>query len=169
MTVLRFDDASGNARGLLSFFAVHGTSIYEVSVDLPRRRNAHTNCIQNNTLVSSDNKGMAAYLYEAFAEPDAMPGNASFVAGFTQSNVGDTSPNTLVIALFVWNETFILTIGSERSARAQAKIMMEWRVNSTTRLVEVLRKIAMGGKSIFVSLVYSLTHIQWTGISHLRL
>ncbi|KAF8922013.1 Neutral/alkaline nonlysosomal ceramidase [Mucidula mucida] len=78
MTVLRFDDASGNARGLLSFFAVHGTSIYE-----------------NNTLVSSDNKGMAAYLYEAFAEPDAMPGNASFVAGFTQSNVGDTSPNTL--------------------------------------------------------------------------
>ncbi|KAF9041756.1 Neutral/alkaline nonlysosomal ceramidase [Hymenopellis radicata] len=78
ITVLRFDDASGNARGLLSFFAVHGTSIYE-----------------NNTLVSSDNKGMAAYLYEAFAEPSAMPGNASFVAGFTQSNVGDTSPNTL--------------------------------------------------------------------------
>ena len=30
MTVLRFDDDSGNARGLLSFFAVHGTSIYEV-------------------------------------------------------------------------------------------------------------------------------------------
>lgn len=31
MTLLRFDDASGNARGFLSFFAVHGTSIYEVS------------------------------------------------------------------------------------------------------------------------------------------
>lgn len=31
MTVLRFDDANGNARGLLSFFAVHGTSLYEVS------------------------------------------------------------------------------------------------------------------------------------------
>lgn len=30
MTVLKFDDASGKARGLLSFFAVHGTSIYEV-------------------------------------------------------------------------------------------------------------------------------------------
>lgn len=30
MTVLRFDDNNGNARGLLSFFAVHGTSLYEV-------------------------------------------------------------------------------------------------------------------------------------------
>ncbi|EIN06637.1 Neutral/alkaline nonlysosomal ceramidase [Punctularia strigosozonata HHB-11173 SS5] len=78
MTLLRFNDASGNARGFLSFFAVHGTSIYE-----------------NNTLVSSDNKGMAAFLYESDVEPDSMPGNNTFVAGFTQSNVGDTSPNTL--------------------------------------------------------------------------
>lgn len=78
MTVLRFDDNNGNAKGLLSFFAVHGTSIYE-----------------NNTLVSTDNKGMAAYLYEASVESSSMPGNATFVAGFTQSNVGDTSPNTL--------------------------------------------------------------------------
>ena len=31
MTLLRFNDASGNARGFLSFFAVHGTSLYEVS------------------------------------------------------------------------------------------------------------------------------------------
>lgn len=30
MTLLRFDDTAGNARGFLSFFAVHGTSIYEV-------------------------------------------------------------------------------------------------------------------------------------------
>ncbi|KAG7441035.1 Neutral/alkaline nonlysosomal ceramidase [Guyanagaster necrorhizus] len=78
LTLLRFDDDSGTARGFLSFFAVHGTSLYE-----------------NNTLVSSDNKGMAAYLYESMVEPDAMPGNATFVAGFTQANVGDTSPNTL--------------------------------------------------------------------------
>ncbi|KAH9888505.1 Neutral/alkaline nonlysosomal ceramidase [Cubamyces lactineus] len=78
LTLVRFDDANGNARGFLSFFAVHGTSIYE-----------------NNTLVSSDNKGMAAYLYESSIEPDAMPGNNTFVAGFAQSNVGDTSPNTL--------------------------------------------------------------------------
>ena len=31
LSLLRFDDASGNARGFLSFFAVHGTSLYEVS------------------------------------------------------------------------------------------------------------------------------------------
>ncbi|KAF8883297.1 Neutral/alkaline non-lysosomal ceramidase-domain-containing protein [Infundibulicybe gibba] len=56
MTLLRFDDTNGKARGFLSFFAVHGTTS---------------------------------------VEPDALPGAATFVAGFTQSNVGDTSPNTL--------------------------------------------------------------------------
>ncbi|KAG2015237.1 ceramidase [Coprinopsis cinerea AmutBmut pab1-1] len=78
MSLLRFDDANGNARGFLSFYAVHGTSLY-----------------MNNTLISTDNKGMAAFLYENFVEPDAMPGNTSFVAGFAQANVGDTTPNTL--------------------------------------------------------------------------
>ncbi|KAF7300950.1 Neutral ceramidase [Mycena indigotica] len=74
MSLLSF----GADRGFLSFFPVHGTSIYE-----------------NNTLVSTDNKGMAAYLYEASVEPNAMPGQQTFVAGFAQANVGDTSPNTL--------------------------------------------------------------------------
>ncbi|KAJ6486736.1 Neutral/alkaline nonlysosomal ceramidase [Mycena sanguinolenta] len=69
---------SFGSRGFLNFFAVHGTSLYE-----------------NNTLVSGDNKGMAAYLYESSVDPTAMPGNQTFIAGFTQSNVGDTSPNTL--------------------------------------------------------------------------
>ncbi|KAF7348448.1 Neutral ceramidase [Mycena venus] len=55
---------SFGSRGFLSFFPVHGTSLYE-----------------NNTLVSSDNKGMAAYLYESSIEPTAMPGNQTFVAG----------------------------------------------------------------------------------------
>ncbi|KAJ6470810.1 Neutral/alkaline non-lysosomal ceramidase-domain-containing protein [Mycena vitilis] len=69
---------SFGSRGFLNWFPVHGTSIYE-----------------NNTLVSSDNKGMAAYLYESSIEPNAMPGNQTFVAGFAQANVSDTSPNTL--------------------------------------------------------------------------
>jgi neutral ceramidase len=30
MTVLRFEDVNGRARGLMSFFPVHGTSLYEV-------------------------------------------------------------------------------------------------------------------------------------------
>lgn len=48
MSLLRFDDISGKARGFLSFFPVHGTSLYN-----------------NNTLVSGDNKGMAAFMYES--------------------------------------------------------------------------------------------------------
>lgn len=64
MSLLRFDDSDGNARGFLSFFAVHGTSIYEVGdIESRRTRPAHAD-LQNNTLISTDNKGMAAYLYE---------------------------------------------------------------------------------------------------------
>lgn len=104
MTVLRFDDLNGNARGLLSFFPVHGTSLYEVGhLDLYPRTWVVTRIIQNNTLVSTDNKGMAAYLYEgmmvtlcseeylvsflrelASVEPTALPGTTSFIAGFVQ-------------------------------------------------------------------------------------
>ncbi|KAG8961490.1 hypothetical protein FRC03_005332 [Tulasnella sp. 419] len=79
LSLLKFtDSATGVDRGFLSFFAVHGTSLY-----------------MNNTLVSTDNKGMAAYLYESFMEPYALPGKNKFVAGFAQSTSGDVSPNTL--------------------------------------------------------------------------
>jgi neutral ceramidase len=72
LTLLRFTRASdGHAIGILSWFPVHGTSLY-----------------QNNTLITGDNKGVAAYLLEE----TQLPG---FVAGFSQANVGDTSPNTL--------------------------------------------------------------------------
>ncbi|KIO30028.1 hypothetical protein M407DRAFT_14431 [Tulasnella calospora MUT 4182] len=75
MSLLKFTHGvdSGSDIGFLSWFAVHGTSIYE-----------------NNTLISTDNKGMAAYLYEAYMEPDSLPGHAKFVAGFSQCG-----PNTL--------------------------------------------------------------------------
>ncbi|KAH8926210.1 Neutral/alkaline nonlysosomal ceramidase [Atractiella rhizophila] len=77
MQLIKFVAADGTEKGFVSFYAVHGTSLY-----------------QNNTLVSGDNKGYAAYLYESFVEPNSAPGNTSFVAGFLQANVGDTSPNT---------------------------------------------------------------------------
>lgn len=73
MTILKFiHEADGIQHdiGILTWFAVHGTSMYG-----------------NNTHVSGDNKGVAAYLYER------STGSGSFVAGFSQSNVGDTSPN----------------------------------------------------------------------------
>lgn len=73
---VRADDQS-EAAGFLSWYAVHGTSLYE-----------------NNTLTSGDNKGLAALLYESAQQPEALPGRNRFVAGFSQALVGDTSPNT---------------------------------------------------------------------------
>jgi neutral ceramidase len=75
LTLLKFERASdGLPLGILSWFPVHGTSLY-----------------QNNTLITGDNKGVAAYLLEESVKEQ----NPGFVAGFSQSNVGDTSPNTL--------------------------------------------------------------------------
>ncbi|KAH8165841.1 neutral-alkaline non-lysosomal ceramidase [Xylaria polymorpha] len=78
MTVLRFQRASDSKNiGILTWFPVHGTSVY-----------------QNNTHVTGDNKGVAELMFEK-----SMKGVASaadgFVAGFSQSNVGDTTPNVL--------------------------------------------------------------------------
>ena len=64
MTLLRFDDEDGNARGFLSFFPVHGTSLYEVFEQCPHTDTSLTFHLKNNTLISGDNKGMAAHLYE---------------------------------------------------------------------------------------------------------
>lgn len=74
MTVLQFDDLAGKSLGILTWLPVHGTSLY-----------------QNNTLIAGDNKGVAAYLFEERMSEV----NPSFVAGFSQSNVGDTTPNVL--------------------------------------------------------------------------
>ncbi|KAA8644768.1 hypothetical protein EYZ11_002212 [Aspergillus tanneri] len=78
MTLLRFDRESDHkTTAVLSFFPVHGTSMYN-----------------NNTLVTGDNKGVAAWLFERSVRGDDKFAD-DFVAGFSQSNVGDTSPNTL--------------------------------------------------------------------------
>ncbi|UZJ55301.1 hypothetical protein CBS101457_004621 [Exobasidium rhododendri] len=74
--MLRFDEGE-EKKALLSFYPVHGTSLYE-----------------NNTLSSGDNKGLAAVMVETLMDPDSMPGRTKFIAGFSQSNVGDTTPNT---------------------------------------------------------------------------
>ncbi|KAF2215767.1 hypothetical protein CERZMDRAFT_120048 [Cercospora zeae-maydis SCOH1-5] len=75
MTALRFSHSAETGTkhiGVLTWFAVHGTSM-----------------LGNNTLVTGDNKGVAAALFEkSTLDP-------SFVAGFSQTNVGDTSPNVL--------------------------------------------------------------------------
>ncbi|PWN44106.1 Neutral/alkaline nonlysosomal ceramidase [Ceraceosorus guamensis] len=77
--LLEFVDASvkevaGNT-GVLSVYAVHGTSLYE-----------------NNTLTSGDNKGLAALQLEF--DPTLASRQGSFIAGIAQGSVGDTTPNT---------------------------------------------------------------------------
>src|SRR5271163_235503 len=75
MTMLKFQRSSDNqTMGFITWFPVHGTSLFG-----------------NNTLVTGDNKGVAAALMEQEMATD----NPTFVAGFSQSNVGDTSPNVL--------------------------------------------------------------------------
>jgi len=78
LTLLRFKRASdGKNIGVLTWFAVHATSM-----------------LGNNTHVSGDNKGLAAYLFEESVKGDDNAAEG-FVAGFSQANVGDTSPNVL--------------------------------------------------------------------------
>jgi neutral ceramidase len=81
MTLLKFTRASdGKSIGILNWFPVHGTSL-----------------LGNQTLIAGDNKGVAAYLLEKDMEANADESNAAegFVAGFSQANVGDTTPNVL--------------------------------------------------------------------------
>jgi neutral ceramidase len=78
LSLVRFDRQSDNkTAAVLTWFPVHGTSMYN-----------------NNTLVTGDNKGVAAYLFER-----SIVGDTRFtddaVIGFSQANVGDTSPNIL--------------------------------------------------------------------------
>ncbi|TVY87592.1 Neutral ceramidase, partial [Lachnellula willkommii] len=78
ITMLRFKRASdGLNTGILAWHSVHGTSMLE-----------------NNTHVTGDNKGLSSYLFEQamLTDSTAAPG---FVAAFSQSSVGDTTPNVL--------------------------------------------------------------------------
>ncbi|TWU77710.1 hypothetical protein ED733_008412 [Metarhizium rileyi] len=78
MTLLRFKRASDEKDiGVLTWFPVHGTSL-----------------LGNNTHAAADNKGVAAWMFENAMKdnPNAADG---FVAGFSQANVGDTTPNVL--------------------------------------------------------------------------
>lgn len=62
----------------MSWFPVHCTSINNT-----------------NSLISGDNKGVAAQLMEKWASGSGSNvSDGNFVAAFAQANVGDTSPNT---------------------------------------------------------------------------
>ena len=75
MTVLRFKQGNTDV-GALSWFATHGTSM-----------------TPQNTLISGDNKGYAAYRWEHDLNGVRYNSSQNFVAAFAQSNAGDMTPN----------------------------------------------------------------------------
>jgi neutral ceramidase len=75
MSVLRFAQG-GRAVGMLAFFATHGTSM-----------------TKTNRLISSDNKGYAAYRVEHDLHGVDASRRGDFVAAFAQTAAGDMSPN----------------------------------------------------------------------------
>ncbi|MCY1017377.1 neutral/alkaline ceramidase [Pyxidicoccus sp. MSG2] len=78
MTLLRLTRADGTEVGLINWFAVHATSMGN-----------------DNTLISGDNKGLAAYLFEGARGERPTGGGSTFVAAFANSNEGDVTPNVL--------------------------------------------------------------------------
>jgi neutral ceramidase len=78
MTLLKFQRLSDKKNiGVLTWFPTHGTSM-----------------LGNNTLISGDNKGVAADLFEKRVR-GSSDATEDFVAGFSQANMGDVSPNVL--------------------------------------------------------------------------
>ncbi|XP_053390202.1 uncharacterized protein LOC123563648 [Mercenaria mercenaria] len=78
MTVIKIADSDDYPIGMISWFAVHCTSMNNT-----------------NRLISSDNKGLAALMFETDRNgKTVLPGKGDFVAAFAQSNEGDVSPNT---------------------------------------------------------------------------
>ncbi|QSQ24946.1 neutral/alkaline ceramidase [Pyxidicoccus parkwayensis] len=75
MTLLRLQSSTGQEVGLINWFAVHGTSMGN-----------------DNLLISGDNKGYAAYLFEK-QKGTSYTAAKTFVAAFAQSNEGDVTPN----------------------------------------------------------------------------
>src|SRR5262249_25650068 len=73
MILLKFE-RDGRTIGILNWHAVHPTSMS-----------------YRNRLISSDNKGAAAYFCERAHRDDAAA--QPFVAAFAQSNCGDVTPN----------------------------------------------------------------------------
>lgn len=81
MTLLKLQRDNGTEVGMLNWYPIHVTSIY-----------------QNNTLLSSDNKGYAALRFEEdqAVEHFSPTEPEQFLAGFMQADEGDASPSLFI-------------------------------------------------------------------------
>ncbi|KAK0628903.1 Neutral/alkaline nonlysosomal ceramidase [Bombardia bombarda] len=147
LTLLRFRRASDLKNiGVLTWFPVHGTSV-----------------LQNNTHVTGDNKGLAAYLFEKSVEGDsqAAPG---FVAGFSQANVGDTTPNVLG----AWCDdgsgtqcdfqTSVCADGKSQSCHGRGPAFQKLDLGISS-CYEIGRRQQAGAKSLYASMDSSSTAV----------
>ncbi|XP_073992956.1 neutral ceramidase isoform X2 [Rhodnius prolixus] len=77
-TQLKFYRKDGKPVGMLTWYAIHGTSMNNT-----------------NKLVSSDNVGLASILFEQRMNSNftKLIGKGPFIAAFASSNLGDVSPN----------------------------------------------------------------------------
>lgn len=113
MTVLRVEDEQGIPMGLVSWFAVHGTSIHS-----------------DNRAIHADNKGYAATDCEAWARDQGYPG---FVALFAQACAGDVSPN------YRWHTRRHCTIGRYDDDDASARMNGEVQARHARALFALAR------------------------------
>ncbi|MFC9690884.1 neutral/alkaline ceramidase [Kribbella sp. NPDC056951] len=116
VTVLRFRQGTQDV-GAITWFATHGTSMSN-----------------GNHLISSDNKGYAAYTWE---HDDAgvryLDGAPGFVAAFAQSNAGDMSPN------------LNLQPGTPETEFANTKHIGELQFQAGQRAFEAANEVITGG------------------------
>lgn len=81
MTLLKLQRDDGTEVGMVNWYGIHVTSIY-----------------QRNTLLSADNKGYAALRFEQDFDTEYFSANQAepFLAGFMQADEGDASPSLFI-------------------------------------------------------------------------
>ncbi|MDD9893857.1 MAG: neutral/alkaline non-lysosomal ceramidase N-terminal domain-containing protein [Gammaproteobacteria bacterium] len=81
MSLLKLQRDNGTEVGMVNWYGIHVTSIY-----------------QNNTLLSADNKGYAALRFEQDFDTEYFSANQAepFLAGFMQADEGDASPSLFI-------------------------------------------------------------------------
>jgi neutral ceramidase len=139
LTLLRFRRASDlKDLGVLTWFPVHGTSMLE-----------------NNTHVTGDNKGVAAYLFEQSVKGSGTAADG-FVAGFSQANVGDTTPNVLGAwcddgsGQMCSLESSVCADGKSQSCHGRGPLFQKLDLGVSS-CFEIGRRQFAGAKSIYVS------------------
>lgn len=84
MSLLKLQRDDGTEVGMVNWYGIHVTSIY-----------------QNNTQLSSDNKGYAAFRFEQDFDTEYFSAEQpeQFLAGFMQADEGDASPSLFIVDL----------------------------------------------------------------------